>query len=221
MPYNKRLTLLVLALSFGGLLISTHSAKAGFGSILANVQGYCWSITGTYNFSGCNDTSGWVPDGCYTASLDSPPDGYYLAGVSGGNSQCGGTVSWYATFALNPPPSTTISADQTTVTYGGSTTIRWSSSNASYCNTSFAGNGLPTTSTYNTGAMTSSQSYTVACYNSAGVTDGNKTATVSVGPQGSINIELNPTSGSPKSSYTASVFGQCGGGYEVNVGERG
>src|SRR3989338_6650132 len=71
-----------------------------------------------------------------------------------------------------PAPSVDISADQTFVNFGGSTTIRWNSSNATSCNASGGTNdwaGLrPTSGFFFTGALNSTKTFSITCTNSVG-----------------------------------------------------
>jgi len=74
------------------------------------------------------------------------------------------SVSNTVTVNINPPPAPTVSltADSYSVTYGGSTTLRWSSTNATSVNSStdnFAGNNL--SGTYNTGPLYFTKNYTI------------------------------------------------------------
>ena len=70
------------------------------------------------------------------------------------------------------PPATyvSISADRTNIAYNESTVIRWYPTNATYCSGSGGSNGWAGarntfSSTFNTGALTSTTTYTISCNN--------------------------------------------------------
>ena len=72
----------------------------------------------------------------------------------------------------NITPNVTISADQTNISYGNSTIIRWYPSNANYCTASGGSNGWAGNQTasyggtFNTGALYSTTTYFISCSNS-------------------------------------------------------
>lgn len=76
------------------------------------------------------------------------------------------------------PPSATISAGSTTIVYGTSTTISWSSTNTSSCTVTPPGWTGTSGSGYGTGPLTATTTYTVSC--SGGTASAS--VTVNVGP---------------------------------------
>ena len=78
-------------------------------------------------------------------------------------------------------PSVTISSDPSIVASGGSTTITWSSTNATACTASGAWSGTePVSGTHGTGALTADTTYTLNCTGPGGSTQQSTTVTMSV-----------------------------------------
>jgi uncharacterized repeat protein (TIGR01451 family) len=69
-------------------------------------------------------------------------------------------------------PTVNISADDETIDYEDSTTIRWNSNNAEYCTASGGTNGWSgsrnLSGSFNTGSLRNSTTYTIQCYNDSG-----------------------------------------------------
>lgn len=86
-------------------------------------------------------------------------------------------------------PSVTISANPTNLSYNGTSTISWSSTDASSCNGSGGINGWSGTKAlygnFNTGAMTGTRTFSITCSNSTG--SDNASVTVNVSNQQIIN----------------------------------
>ncbi|NCN52748.1 hypothetical protein GW943_02990 [Candidatus Parcubacteria bacterium] len=103
--------------------------------------------------------------------------GWSSYAVDGGNGGYGGDfdctkVYLNSTITTAPSPiypTVTLTADQNPITTGGSTTLRWTSSNASSCS-AIAGSGFSVSSTNGSDGIspTSSQTYTIRCYSSTG-----------------------------------------------------
>jgi len=122
-------------------------------------------------------------------------------------------------------PSCSINFSPPTVSGPGDpTTATWSSSGDADNQIPFSCTGNISPGTLTTGGSlvvnpTTSQTCTLTVQNSSGSNTCQGSVTVGSTPtEGAININLNPSSGGPGSSYVAAVFGQCGGGNEVNVG---
>jgi hypothetical protein len=152
--YKKIIILPICLLVFS---LVTGIAQADItGTISSNGYGagdYCWSVTGTAPFNGCGDTSGNIPDGCYSAAIDWVNPALQVLGTSGGNPQCasgGAGVSWGITLGPvgggggggNPPPtgSFEISVNDgpwqggdVIVPVGSFVDVKWSTNNASSC----------------------------------------------------------------------------------------
>lgn len=162
--------------------------------------------TGGRNFPpghpGSNDSysyggfAGWNPDTC-----DGDGD-YRFQCPAGANASCedrywsAGYYYDYVTCrsgynAVSPPPDTncpvvsvSMSANPTTVAYGGSATISWSSTNAASCTPVSPTGWTGTSGSQSTGALTSSQTYSITCTDVAA-----RTASASV----TVNVDAPPT----------------------------
>jgi hypothetical protein len=89
------------------------------------------------------------------------------------------TVS--AASAGTTAPTVTISSAPSIVASGGSTTITWSSTNATACTASGAWSGTePVSGTHDTGALTADTTYTLSCTGPGGSTQQSTTVTMSV-----------------------------------------
>ncbi len=96
-----------------------------------------------------------------------------------------------------PPPSTptiTLSASPDSVAYNGSTTITWSSSNATSCTASGAWSGSKSLSgSQNFTNLTSSGTYTLSCSGAGGSTNRSVTVNVANPPTPTLSFTANPT----------------------------
>ena len=86
----------------------------------------------------------------------------------------------------NNPPTVNLTADQSSVAYNGSTTLRWNSEYTVSCTASGGSNSWSgsksTAGTFWTGNLTTTQTYSITCQNSSGQT-ASDSVTVSVGSQ--------------------------------------
>ena len=94
-----------------------------------------------------------------------------------------------------PAPTINLYADQSTVSYNGATTLRWSTTNAINCYATSGSNGWEGVksigpATFYTGSLNSTKTYALACSNGYTTTTATKTITV-LGPT---NIPTPPTS---------------------------
>ena len=84
--------------------------------------------------------------------------------------------------AITPVPTVTFNASPNSVTSGQSSTLTWSTTNATSCTASGAWSGSKSTSgSTSTGALTSSSTYTLSCTGSGGTTQASTTVSVSGG----------------------------------------
>ena len=99
-------------------------------------------------------------------------------------------------------PTVNLSASPTTVSYGGSSTLTWSSSNASSC--TLNGSSVTTSGSKSTGALYSSKNYTLSCTGKGG--SNSTSASVSVGspPKPTVTISASPNPVNYKSYTTVS-----------------
>lgn len=94
-----------------------------------------------------------------------------------------------------PVPSVTLTANPTSVTSGSSSTLTWSSTNATGCTSSGSWTGSRATSgTFNTGALTANQSYSLVCTGVGGTsTTATATVTVTAPAAPTVTLTANPT----------------------------
>lgn len=109
---------------------------------------HTWSSApiGTY-YLAADDVTG------YTKSI-SPPSPQTLSG--------NGTINWSISYTAIPTVTATMTCPASPITYNTSTNVLWSSSNASSCTGAPSG-GTGPSGTFNTGNLTSQQSYSVTC----------------------------------------------------------
>ncbi|TSD05641.1 MAG: hypothetical protein Greene07147_346 [Parcubacteria group bacterium Greene0714_7] len=140
------------------LSVSPTSITAGYSSALT------WSSTNATSCTGTGFSTGGALSG--TVSVSPPQTSNYSVSCTG----AGGTATASATLTVTPPsssPSISLTASPSTVAVGGSTTLSWTSSNASYCSsTQFDTAG--TTSGSVTITPNASTNYTVTCTGSSG-----------------------------------------------------
>ncbi|MDP3800438.1 MAG: hypothetical protein Q8Q90_03385 [bacterium] len=126
----------------------------------------------------------------------------------GGTNYCTGsstqTVSCNTQACYVAPPTVSISASPSTISYNTSSTISWSSSGASSCSASGAWSGSKGTSgSQSTGNLTSGQTYSISCSNSGG--SASSSVTVNVNPPApTVSISVSPTSITQGSAATLS-----------------
>ena len=169
--------ILVFAIFLLSMTLGVQKAEAASGTISGNVQGFCWRIAGPATFTGCNNSGPTtIPFGFYIASITSVPSGYY---ISGHNSllQFAGTASWSFTFTANPTVDS-FTASPSSIAYGGSSTLSWSSSNATSCTTNEQ--SLGTSGSLGVGPLYSTKTYNITC-RKGDVISASKSVTVSVG----------------------------------------
>ncbi|MFA6257567.1 MAG: hypothetical protein WC671_00975 [Candidatus Paceibacterota bacterium] len=100
--------------------------------------------------------------------------------------------------SVNNQPTVTVYSDQVSVPYNGSATVRWITTNASYCNASggsagWAGVKSIGPGSFYTGSLTSTKTYTLTCSNSFGSASDSETITVRAKTV-TINPKPTPTS---------------------------
>lgn len=150
--------------------------------------------------AGCTSTSGYSSTtglACNGSGISNPafPVGCLSnQGYSSTNGEpCSATTS-----TTSSVPTISLTADNTNVSYGGSTTLHWSSTNATYCKNGTLGNNLGTSGSLNTGAL----NYTTTYYFNCGNT------TVSTPVFASVKIVVAPNS--TTSTYPAGCTSNVG-----------
>ena len=147
-----------------------------------------------------------------------------LAGTTTFSIQCtnssGGSVQANATVSVtNPPaayPTANISASPTTVNTGGSSTLTWSSTNATECHATSGGfsTGGATSGSVSTGSLYNSTTYSISCGNTSGSATDSVTVSVNAPVQyPTVNISANPTyissGGTSIISWTSTNASEC------------
>jgi trimeric autotransporter adhesin len=107
----------------------------------------------------------------------------------------GGATSASVTVTVGalPPPTVAISASPTSVAYGASSTVTWSSTNATSCTASGAWSGAQATAgSASTGALTANRTYTITCNGAGGSASQSVTVMVSSPAAPTVTISANP-----------------------------
>ena len=111
---------------------------------------------------------------------------YYRAVASEGSEITTGDIKSFKTFTCpTKNPTVSLTADDSSLSFNGSTILRWSSTNATTCSGSGSNNGWTgsrsLSGSFNTGALTSTRTYNITCSNSSG--SASDSVTVNVQPQ--------------------------------------
>lgn len=163
------------------LTANPTSVSSGSGSTLSWSSHNATSCTASGNWSGSESTSG-------TEVVHPQADAKYSLTCSG----AGGSVTQSATVTVGPavppaPPSVAITASPTSVSYGGTSELTWTVSNATSCTGtgSWSGNE-PMSGTLQTGSLTSTSEYGLTCTGPGG--SASQSVTVAVVPVGNLNL---------------------------------
>lgn len=111
---------------------------------------------------------------------------------------CGGSCTTVTgtdsvTVTAAPAPTPTLNASATTIAYGGSTTLTWTSSNATSCTgTGFSTGGATNNSTGVVVTPTANTTYSISCTGLGGTGTANRAITVTGVPAPTINFSANP-----------------------------
>ncbi|MGH7249401.1 MAG: hypothetical protein ACREGC_00320, partial [Minisyncoccia bacterium] len=92
-------------------------------------------------------------------------------------------------------PTVTLSADNSNISSGNSTTLRWSSQNATSCSTSggtngWSSNGRGTTGTFNTGSLNNDETYNITCTNNTGASAFDSVTVFVNGNGGNVSVSI-------------------------------
>lgn len=164
-----------VGLSFSG---SPTSVAYGGSSTLV------WSSTNAVKCVATqNGTGGWNGNKTLSGSENTGP----LTATTTFNLTCtgydGSTVSKNVSVTVAPPPNPTLSfsASPTSISYGGATTLSWSTTNATSCSASGGWSGAKATSgSQQISGITSNQTYYMTCSGQSGSTPANGSASVTV-----------------------------------------
>ncbi len=134
-----------------------------------------------------------------------------------------------AACVAGPTPTVTLSASSASITSGSSSTLTWSSTNATSCTASGAWSGTQATSGTQAVSPTSTSTYTLSCTGASGSASGSTTVSVSA-PTASaptLSLSASPTSvtsgGSATISWSATNARSCtaSGGWSGTNGTSG
>jgi hypothetical protein len=174
------------------------SVASGQASTLSWSSTNATSCTASGVWSGAKATSGNQSTGALSASSSFS---LTCTGAGGSVTQTV-TVAVSATPPPTPAPTVTLSATPTTVTSGGSSTLNWSSTNATGCTASGGWSGSKNTSgSQSTGALSASSTYTLNCTGTGGSAQASVTVTVTA-PSPTLTFTANPTSVSSGNAST-------------------
>jgi hypothetical protein len=160
-----------------------------------------WSAS---NASSCNASGGWSgsksTSGSQTLS-GLTVDRTYTLNCTG----TGGSASDSASVAVAPPPRPTVSltASPSSVAYDGSSTLSWSTSDATSCSASGDWSGSRSTSgSQAVGNLTSNKTYTLSCSGPGGSRTRSATVTVGAPASPTVSLTASPSSVAHSGSTT-------------------
>lgn len=171
------------------LTATPQAVDSGQAATLSWSSANATACTATGAWSGSKATNGSQGTGALSATA------VYTLACTG----AGGSVTRSVTVTVNgvpPPPAPTVSlsASPASIASGGSSTLSWSSTNATSCTASGGWTGSKATSgTQSTGALTTTTTYTLACTGAGGTAS--KTATVIVTTGGTSPFPLHVEAG--------------------------
>lgn len=210
-PATQSLTVAVTPQPTATLAASPTTVGAGSAATLT------WSSTNATactasggSFTGAVATSGSASTGTLNANTTYSVT---CAGAAGTT-----PASATAAVAVTPQPTVTnFSANPASVTSGGSSTLSWSTTNATSCTGSggtFTGPKL-SSGTASTGTLTANasytQTYTLTCVGGTGTTPATATATVTVTPPSSTSLAVSPRNAALTLSQTQQFTATQGG----------
>lgn len=181
-------------------IVYNGSATLSWSTVNATscTAGGAWS--GEKTTSGTQTLAALITSGTYTLSC---------SGAGGSSSQ---SVTFTVQAAVSP--TVTLTASPLSVAYSGSSTLSWSSSNATSCVASGAWSGNKATSgTQILSALTTSGTYTLSCSGAGGSNSQSVTLTVQAAVAPTVTLTANPTSvaynGSSTLSWSSSNATSC------------
>jgi hypothetical protein len=161
-----------------------------------------WSST---NATSCTASGGWsgtkATSGSQSFSSLTADQTYTLSCTGSG-----GSASQSVTVDVGSPPAPTLSlsASPTSVAYNGSTTLSWSSTNATSCTASGGWTGTKATSGSETrSSLTANATFTLACTGAGGSVTQSASVTVASGPP-TVTLSASPAWVNPNTSSTLS-----------------
>ena len=135
-----------------------------------------WNSANANSCNGTGGTNGWsgaksLSNSFYTGNLTNNTT-FTITCTSSSGQQVSDSVTVTVGNAPVNSPTVSITADNSNIPYNGSTTIRWSSNNATSCSASGGSNGWSgnkaLSGSASTGTLTTDQIYNITCTNSSG-----------------------------------------------------
>jgi azurin len=114
----------------------------------------------------------------------------------------------------NPPPTVNLTANPTTISAGGTSTLQWTSTNATSCTASDGWTGSRATSgTFQTAALNATTTFTLSCSGAGGGALARVTVTVAAANSPLVQLSANPpgvaAGGSTTLNWTSSNVTSC------------
>ena len=169
--------------------------SVNFSASLTTVQsGESATLSWSSNATSCTASGAWSGSKALSGSQSVSPTAtstYTLqcAGTSGSTSR-----SVTVTVASPQSPTVSVSASPASITTGDSTTLSWTSSNATSCTASGAWSGSKATSGSQTVSPTSTSTYSLSCTGTGGSASGSTTVTVTSATAPSVSLSASPAS---------------------------
>jgi hypothetical protein len=194
------------------------SVTAGNASMLTWSSAHATSCTASGGWSGALAASGSLSTGALTANSN-----FFLTCVGPGGTSPAATASVMVTHL--PVATASLSASPTSVASGGSSTLTWSSTNATACTASGGWSGSVTASgSSSTGPVSASTVYSLVC-TGAGGTSAPATATVNILPTAALSVypSVIASGGSSTLTWSSTNATSCSasGGWSGALGAGG
>jgi hypothetical protein len=172
-------TVVVAPVATVTLMASPQSVAAGATSTLTWTSTNATSCTASGGWTGTEPTGGTQVTAALTTSTS-----YSLTCTGPGGLSAPSAV----TVAVVPVPTVTLAANPQLVAAGGTSTLTWTSTNATACTASGAWSGAePTSGTAGTGALSANATYSLVC-SGIGGTSNTASATVTIGYSGPLTL---------------------------------
>ena len=160
-----------------------------------------WTSNNTTSCTATGGSSGWsgarLTNGSFFASSLTNTTTYNISCVGTNGQYVSDQVTVTVASQPTPAPTVNISANPSSVAYGGSSTISWTSSNATSCTASGTGwSGTKATSgNYYASSLTSTKTYTITCTGPGGQATDTTTVYVQSAPQApTVSLSASPNS---------------------------
>jgi hypothetical protein len=172
-----------------------------------------WTTT---NAASCVASGGWSGSKATNGSSSSSAlmaDTLFSLTCTASNGQTGYGAVTIAVANSNPAPTVTLTANPTSVTTGGSSTLTWSSTNATSCTASNGWTGAKATSgTQSTGGLSANTQFTLMCTGTGGSATANAAVTVTAAS----NARPTANAGPDQSVASGATVNLAGGGTDTD-----